>query len=105
MKPEKKIFYYQLKLGDCGRRRRRCLFPEGWEKKIDHDEKFKQITKTPTKTRRDNVPQSTSALTKQSAGGGRGRTQEGRQDGRRLRIKSAKKFTSEPRVNDAVQCI
>ncbi|GFW90830.1 hypothetical protein TNCV_2418251 [Trichonephila clavipes] len=88
----------KLKLDDRGR-----LFPEGWEKKIDHDEKFKQITKTPTKTGRDDVPQSKSALTKQSAGGGRGRTQEGRRDGR-SRIKSAKKFTSEPRVKDAVQC-
>ncbi|GFX23487.1 histone-lysine N-methyltransferase SETMAR [Trichonephila clavipes] len=47
------------------------LLPEGWEKKIDHDMKIKQITKTP------NVPQSTNALTKQSAGG------EGKNAGRK----------------------
>ncbi|GFT70269.1 hypothetical protein TNCV_3457091 [Trichonephila clavipes] len=38
-----------MKLDDRGRRRRRRIFPEGWEKKIDHDMKIKQITKTPTK--------------------------------------------------------
>ncbi|GFX59986.1 hypothetical protein TNCV_4984971 [Trichonephila clavipes] len=83
--------------------RRRRLFQEGWEKKIDHDVKFKQITKTPTKTGRKDVPQSMSALTKQRAGGGRERTQDGRRDGRRLLIKSVKNHP-EPRVKDAVQC-
>ncbi|GFW01748.1 hypothetical protein TNCV_1232481 [Trichonephila clavipes] len=39
----------KLKLDDRGCRRRRRLFPEGWEKKINHDEKIKQIPKTPTK--------------------------------------------------------
>ncbi|GFS66909.1 hypothetical protein TNCV_4561671 [Trichonephila clavipes] len=48
------------------------------------------IPKTPTKTGRDDVPQSTSALTKQSAGGEGKKRREGRRDGRRQRIKSVK---------------
>ncbi|GFW84637.1 hypothetical protein TNCV_2596821 [Trichonephila clavipes] len=42
-------FVYKLKLDYRGRRCRRRLFPEGWEKKIDHYMKIKQVTKTPTK--------------------------------------------------------
>ncbi|GFV20289.1 hypothetical protein TNCV_2737631 [Trichonephila clavipes] len=38
------LFRTKLKLDNIGR-----LFPEGWEKKINHDKKIKQITKTPTK--------------------------------------------------------
>ncbi|GFX44434.1 hypothetical protein TNCV_1394551 [Trichonephila clavipes] len=34
----------KLKLDDRGR-----LFPEGWEKKINHDVKVEQIKETPTK--------------------------------------------------------
>ncbi|GFW16274.1 hypothetical protein TNCV_4264391 [Trichonephila clavipes] len=41
------VFRTKLKLDDRGRRRR--LFPEGWEKKINHVVKVEQIKKTPTK--------------------------------------------------------
>ncbi|GFW22116.1 hypothetical protein TNCV_1632461 [Trichonephila clavipes] len=38
-------------LNDRGRRRRRRLFPEGWEKKVNHDVRVDQIKKTPTTKR------------------------------------------------------
>ncbi|GFU07099.1 hypothetical protein TNCV_4051131, partial [Trichonephila clavipes] len=62
------------------------LFPEGWEKKINHDVKVEQIKKTPTKTGRGRTyPIARNALMKQSVGGGSGKNmQEGRRDGRRL---------------------
>ncbi|GFT33915.1 hypothetical protein TNCV_4383971 [Trichonephila clavipes] len=38
-------------LYERGRRRRRRLFPEGWEKKINHDVRMDLIKKTPTTKR------------------------------------------------------
>ncbi|GFX26887.1 hypothetical protein TNCV_1840591 [Trichonephila clavipes] len=68
------------------------------------DGRKRKTTKTPTKTGRDDVPQSTSVLTKQSTGGGRGRN-AGRKTGRPKAVNQlGEKFTSEPRVRDAVQC-
>ncbi|GFX78898.1 hypothetical protein TNCV_3911871 [Trichonephila clavipes] len=58
----------------------------------------------PQKAGRDDIPQSTSVLTKQSAGGGRGGN-AGRKTGRPKAVNQfGDKFTSEPRVKDAEQC-
>ncbi|GFX61765.1 hypothetical protein TNCV_1382631 [Trichonephila clavipes] len=74
----------KLKLDDRGRRRQRRLFPEGWEKKVNHDEMTDLIKKSPmTKRGGRTYPKARDALSKQSAGGARGRTQEGKRDGRR----------------------
>ncbi|GFW07631.1 hypothetical protein TNCV_3917641 [Trichonephila clavipes] len=74
----------KLKLDDRERRRQGRLFPEGWEKKVNHDEMTDLIKKTPTTKRGGRAyPKARNALSKQSAGRARGRTQEGKRDGRR----------------------
>ncbi|GFV81410.1 hypothetical protein TNCV_2034191 [Trichonephila clavipes] len=79
------VFMAKLKLDDRG-----LLFPEGWEKKIDHDMKIKEITKTPTKNGEGGRTPKHERFNGAERRRGRGRTQEGRRDGRRLRIKSVK---------------
>ncbi|GFT48867.1 hypothetical protein TNCV_2159211 [Trichonephila clavipes] len=55
---------------------------DGRKRKTMNEVKNKYRT-LPQKAGRDDLPQSTSVLTKQSAGGGGEETQEGRRDGRR----------------------
>ncbi|GFY31725.1 hypothetical protein TNCV_4200341 [Trichonephila clavipes] len=67
---------------DRGRRRR--LFPEGWEKKMNHDVKVEQIKKTPTRNGEGGRAQKHERSNETERRRGKGRTQEGRRDGRRL---------------------
>ncbi|GFY34032.1 hypothetical protein TNCV_997131 [Trichonephila clavipes] len=71
----------KLKLDDHGRRRRRRLFPEGWAKKINHDEKIKKSRKLPQKTGREDVPQSTKRSNEAKRRRGEGKN-AGRKTGR-----------------------
>ncbi|GFU00361.1 hypothetical protein TNCV_4258961 [Trichonephila clavipes] len=74
---EKKLVT-KLKLDDRGH-----LFPEGWEKKVNHDVRMDLMKKTPTTKRGGRTyPKARNALSKQSADGARGRTQKGKRDDR-----------------------
>ncbi|GFU85902.1 hypothetical protein TNCV_2037331 [Trichonephila clavipes] len=57
------------------------LFPEGWEKKINHDGKFEQIKKLPQKTEREDVPQSAKRSNEAECRRGEGKN-AGRKTGR-----------------------
>ncbi|GFV95565.1 hypothetical protein TNCV_4575661 [Trichonephila clavipes] len=79
-------YYEQYLCYDRGR-----LFPEEREKKVNHDVRMDLIKKTPTTKRGGRTyPKARNALSKQSAGGARGRTQERKRDDRRQRIKAVR---------------
>ncbi|GFX76386.1 general transcription factor II-I repeat domain-containing protein 2A [Trichonephila clavipes] len=78
---------------DRGRRHRRRLFPEGWEKKINHDVRLDLIKKTPTKNGEGGRTPKHETLYRSRAPAGRGeerRKESGTAEGsesRRMRIR------------------
>ncbi|GFX75809.1 hypothetical protein TNCV_2237811 [Trichonephila clavipes] len=66
------LFVIKLKLDEQGRRRRRRLFPEGWEKKINHDARMDLIKKTPTTKRGGRTYPEVRTLYRSRAPAGRG---------------------------------
>ncbi|GFW12289.1 hypothetical protein TNCV_2489331 [Trichonephila clavipes] len=78
------------------------VFPEGWEKKINHDVKVKQIKKTPTKKMgREDVSQSTKRSNE--AERQRGHREECRKEDGTFVNQDGERSPFEPRVNDAMQ--
>ncbi|GFY02510.1 hypothetical protein TNCV_3503911 [Trichonephila clavipes] len=94
----------KLKLDDRGRRRQGRLFPEGWEKKVNHDVMMDLIKRSPTTKRGGRTYSKARTLYRSRAPVGRG--EERRKDSGTAEGSESKAVIYHPRTQskNAVQC-